>query len=281
MKSGRPGRLSGSEVTLSMGSCSLRVGLVSLVAVTVVSCGNGGSPSLIPEGPPVGSPLLPDLVAEPPDVLQMLRDEDGAWTIRFTSVLVNVGEGDFILEGTKMGAGWLVEQAVPYSDGGAESVPVDAVMEWGGDGHEHWHVSRVASYRLEPLGDPSRTAPGVDGREDTKIGFCFFDSDKQLDRGPEDARFGHETCGNEDSDLFEMGLSPGWGDAYHFMLPGQSIDVSDLDDGSYRLWARADERGWFRETTRDNNLTWVDFELATSADGLRTARVVEVGPVPT
>ena len=112
------------------------------------------------------------------------------------------------------------------------------------------------------------------------IGFCFFDSHKKLDRGPEKGRFGRKGCGHEDSETFLMGLTPGWGDVYDFKLPGQSIDVSDLADGSYRLWAMADEQAWFREVTRDNNLTWVDFELATRPDGLRTALVVATGPDP-
>jgi hypothetical protein len=251
------------------------------VAVLRAACGGDDTASsLVPAGPPVGKAVLPDLVPEPPDVLQMLRDNEGGWSIRFSSVLVNVGAGDFALEGTRVGEDWAVEQAITYSEGGAELVPVDASMAWGGDGHEHWHVSRVASYRLEPLVDAASTAPATGGREDTKIGFCFFDSGKELDRGPEKARFGRRGCGHEDSETFLMGLTPGWGDTYVFSLPGQSIDVSDLADGSYRLWAQADEQAWFREVTRDNNVTWVDFELATLSGGLRTALVVEVGPVP-
>jgi hypothetical protein len=224
--------------------------------------------------------VLPDLVPEPPNVLQMLRDNDGRWSIRFTSVIVNVGAGDFVLDGTRVGDDWTVEQVITYSESGAEVVPVGATMVFAGDGHEHWHVSRVASYRLEPLVDKGATAPGKEGREDTKIGFCFFDSHKKLDRGPEKARFGRKGCGKADSETFLMGLTPGWGDTYDFRLPGQSIDVSDLADGSYRLWAMADEQAWFREVSRDNNLTWVDFELSTLADGLRTALVVAIGPVP-
>jgi hypothetical protein len=251
-----------------------------VVALALAACGGDESPSLVPDGPPVGEPVLPDLVPKAPDVLQMQHLETGAWSIRFTSVLVNVGDGDFILEGTLRGDEWTVEQAVTYSGGGAESVPLDAVMEWGGDGHDHWHVSRVASYRLEPLSEADAAGPGSDGREDTKIGFCFFDSDKELKKGPEKARFSHETCGHEKSRSFLMGLTPGWGDTYTFTLPGQSIDVSDLDDGSYRLWAQADERAWFREATRDNNLTWIDFELSTREDGNRFALIVEIGPQP-
>lgn len=249
-------------------------------AVTALMAACGGGASLIPSGPPVGTAMLPDLVPAPPDVLQMLRDDEGGWSIRFTSVIVNVGAGDFALEGTRVGGNWEVEQAITYSEGGAEVAPVDAAMVWGGDGHEHWHVSRVASYRLEPLVDATSRQPGSDGREDTKIGFCFFDSGKELETGPDKARFGRKGCGHEDSKTFLMGLTPGWGDTYPFSIPGQSIDVSDLPDGSYRLWAQADEQAWFREVTRDNNLTWVDFELATLPDGLRTALVMAVGPVP-
>lgn len=252
---------------------------VAASALAASACG-GEATSLVPEGPPVGSPVLPDLVPEPPDVLQMMRDEQGRWSIRFTSVLVNVGEGDFALKGTRAGGGWDVEQVLTYSESGAELVPVDPTMAWGGDGHEHWHVARVASYRLEPAVEESGAALGPEGREDAKIGFCFYDFGQELDRGPGEARFEREGCGKEDSESFLMGLSPGWGDKYIFSLPGQSIDVSDVPDGAYRLWAQADEKGWFREATRDNNLTWVDFDLATRSDDLRTATVTSVGPAP-
>jgi hypothetical protein len=77
-----------------------------------------------------------------------------------------------------------------------------------------------------------------------------------------------------------MGLSPGWGDVYDFTLPGQSVDISELPDGRYRLWAEADPQGWFREVTRENNVTWVDLELSTGADGVRTAMVVSTGAQP-
>lgn len=257
-----------------IGTCSLGIAALGLAA-----CG-GPAPALVPEGPPVGSPVLPDLVPEPPDVLQMLRDDEGRWSIRFTSVLVNVGEGDFALEGRRLGEEWTVEQAITHSESGAEMVPVDAVMTWGGDGHEHWHVTRVASYRVEPLTDPPPTAPKPDSLEDTKIGFCFYDSGKELDRGPEKARFERDGCGEEDSESFLMGLTPGWGDTYIFSLPGQSIDVSDLPDGDYRLWAQADEQGWFHEADTANNLTWVNFTLTTRSEDLRSARVTATGPVP-
>lgn len=257
-------------------------GIVGVVGALATACGDDDDASSpLPSGPPVGDVQLPDLVPAAPTIIHMLRENDtGAWTIRFSSVLVNVGEGDFILDGVRTGDDWTVEQVLTYSTSGAEVVPTDATMVWGGDGHEHWHVSRVASYRFEPVDAAGEPLEGAEDRIDSKIGFCFYDSGRRLDEGPEDARFHTDGCGHEDDDRFLMGLSPGWGDEYHFSLPGQSIDVSDLPDGHYRLWAEADGRGWFRETTRDNNVTWADIDLATLPSGLRTAHVIGAGPSP-
>jgi hypothetical protein len=58
----------------------------------------------------------------------------------------------------------------------------------------------------------------------------------------------------------------GWGDIYHRRLPGQSIDITDLPDGTYRLWATADQAGFFRESNDANNSTWADLWI--DADGV-------------
>jgi hypothetical protein len=253
-------------------------------AGSLAACGgDDDAASTVPwdTGPPVGVAVLPDLVPAAPTTLNVLNAKDGTTTMQFTSVLVNVGEGDFVLRGARTGDdAWEVDQEVPYSDSGAEVVPTDAEMVWGGDGHFHWHVSRVASYRLVPLDESGEPVEGVEGWVDQKVGFCFFDTDHVVGRGPEEAQYKPAGCGTEEDDSFLMGLSPGWGDTYIFSLPGQSIDITALADGPYRLWAEVDERAWFREVTRDNNRTWADIELGTLPDGLRTALVVAVGPEP-
>jgi hypothetical protein len=257
---------------------ALTIGVVALAA-----CGDDDAAEgpAWDTGPPVGEAVLPDLVPAAPTTLNVLSEPGGSTIIRFTSLLVNVGDGDFVLRGVRTGGDtWEVDQEVPYSDSGAEVVPTDAEMVWGGDGHFHWHVSRVASYRLVPLDESGAPIEGVEGWVDQKVGFCFFDTDHVVDRGPEEPQYKPAGCGTEEDDSFFMGLSPGWGDTYIFSLPGQSIDVTDLPDGKYRLWAEVDERAWFRESNRDNNRTWADIDLSTLPDGLRTALVVAVGPEP-
>ena len=76
-----------------------------------------------------------------------------------------------------------------------------------------------------------------------------------------------------------MGLSPGWNDTYTMTLPGQSIDVTNVPSGRYRLFTDIDPQGRFREASRRNNRTWIDIELRWTKDGL-AAPTVGAGPMP-
>jgi hypothetical protein len=253
--------------------------LVVALGLLATACGgdNGSSAADEPD-PPVGKPLLPDLAPSPPQDIQMGRVQ-GEWHIKFSSILVNLGKGDFVLRATREpGSTWSAEQDVQYSTSGAKPIPVDSPLAWGGDGHEHWHIQRVASVWLVPLDASGKPASDSKERIDTKIGFCFYDFTRLLENGPEEAVYSRESCGHEDDTKIGMGLSIGWTDNYVYDLPGQSIDITGLPDGAYRLWTAADEQGWFRETTRKNNVSWADVELSTEANGDRTVEVTDPGP---
>ena len=255
--------------------------VVLSVSALAAGCGGGDSDEVKEPGPPVGTPVLPDLAPSPPFRVH-LRGKEGRWTLSFDSTLVNVGDGEFLLRAKREGDStrWHVEQDIPYSTSGAKAVPLRAGLVWGGDGHEHWHVPRVATNRLVLLNRDGRPVPGKSW-PDSKVGFCFFDFSRHLAmKGPDEAVHSRHSCGHEEDTVVGMGLSSGWGDTYKWILRGQSIDITDLPDGTYRLWAEADERGWFREVTRDNNRTWADFKLSTTPDGLRYALVTKVGPRP-
>lgn len=261
--------------------------VVAALPVLAAGCGGGEdndpveAAATLPSGPPVGERVLPDLVPEPP-VDVHTKDTGDGWQIEFSSVLVNVGEGEFrlIVKRPTVEDDWAVTQAISYSVGGIEEAPIDAGIEWGGDGHDHWHVRRVVTYRLVSIDDSGEPEPDG-GLTDAKVGFCIFDFGRELEgKGPDEAVFDRNGCRPEDAVSLTMGLSPGWGDTYEWNLPGQSIDISDLPDGPYRLWAEADESRHFIEVTTDNNHTWVDLDLSTTGTGVRTALVTEVGPAP-
>lgn len=254
-----------------------RPGTAPLVLLlgTLLLAACGGIPSV---QDPVGKPVLPDLVPEPPVDLRVQYEGDKT-TIRFSSTLVNVGEGEFILRGTRKFDEWLVEQEVVYSDSGEELSPTDAVMVWGGDGHNHWHIQRVATYTLYRLDDNSEIVGDDIALPDAKVGFCFYDHSRVSETGPADAVYSSEECGDQDDNEIRMGMSRGWSDVYGFALPGQSIDITDLVDDSYRVLAVADPQGWFAEASHENNTTWIDFDLVTRNDN-RFAVLTEVGPNP-
>jgi hypothetical protein len=262
------------------------VGLGLLVSVLASAC--GGSDRFADPDPPVGAALLPDIVPTPPEYVQLFRkaSENGQgkgkqvkWQLAFSSTLVNVGDGDFVLRARRDPSNaWHVEQIVEHSTSGADVSSTPARMVWGGDGHDHWHILRVATNRLVRLGGDGKPVPGKSWI-DTKVGFCFYDHKKRLEKGPDEPRYVHEGCGDRDDVRIGMGLSPGWEDIYPFTLPGQTIDITNLPDGTYRMWVTADEGRWFRDRDRTNNVTWVDLEFFTRGAN-RFAEVVRTGPQP-
>ena len=255
----------------------IRLAVLALTVAIVAGACAADDPRL--DGPPTGDSTYPDLVPDPPEALRTRTEDDGRQLILFSSILTNIGEGDFLLDGLKSGDDWVVEQSIPYSESGSLEVPVEPRMVWGGDGHGHWHVARVAVNWVQALGEDGEPVEDFEILYDAKVGFCFFDSHHNLESGADDPRYDSSGCGGEDSNTFDMGLSVGWSDEYDFTLPGQEIEVTGLPDGMYRLWSEADPEGWFRESSKDNNLTWVNFELSTRAeDGQRLALVVERGP---
>jgi Lysyl oxidase len=252
--------------------------LAALLVLLSSACGGGGtSISVKPPDPPVGTPILPDIAPAPP-LGPQLALEDGRWLLRFSTLLVNVGDGDFVLRATRNDSRWEVDQDVQYSKSGAKVVRTPADLVWGGDGHNHWHVRRIAINRLLPLGKDGEPVRGSKGWPDAKIGFCYYDGLRQLDDAPQEAVYSRFSCGEHDDTAVGMGLSWGWGDLYPFALPGQDVDVTDVPDGRYRLRVTVDERRWFREARRDNNVTWTDLTLATTASGTRIVRDIQQGP---
>jgi hypothetical protein len=195
---------------------------------------------------------------------------DGRRLLRFSAIIVNVGEGPFELRSRRATkrSRWSTRQVIHDDAGGSRSVATPSVrLMYAGDGHNHWHVKDLEQYRLVPL----RSAGG--SRIGQKVGFCFFDNYEyrlSLPDAPEAPVYGHGACGTRDSVGLRNGLSVGWGDIYHRSLPGQSIDITGVPDGTYRLWATADQADVFWESNDANNTTWADLRI--DAGGVRVLR---------
>ena len=104
--------------------CRGTIATVALVLCLVAAgCGGESRGAAEEPDPPVGKPVLPDLMPKPQ--FNVLTQKVGdRWRIRFSTTIVNVGEGDFILRAVRnLRGGWKAEQDIPYSKQGARRVP--------------------------------------------------------------------------------------------------------------------------------------------------------------
>ena len=199
--------------------------------------------------PPLAAPIdpkLPDLTVGPLTGITGGLNEDGTQSVRFGVMIVNQGEGDFLLRARRSNAladDWQVTQRI-VDVGGYTEKPSEATLVYGGDGHNHWHVKEVESHVIEDL-DGNVLGSVV------KSGFCFFDTDAvrpDLPGAPAAKVYASEDCGGQFDSANLMGLSVGWGDEYPWHLFEQEIDITDLPEGRYRLRATADPFELVRRT---------------------------------
>lgn len=195
---------------------------------------------------------------------------DGRRLMRFSSIIVNVGDGRFEANGRRpstSAATMSVRQRIYNNAGGFRAVSTPAVMYYSGDGHNHWHVRDLEEFTLTRLDNGRRVGTGA------KHGFCFYDNYRFGSTRPPNYTPAGGACGKARDLRVKMGLSVRWGDLYHYTLPDQYIDITGLTPGRYRLRAVADQSNWFVEKNNTNNHTWVDLRI--TGNGVS---VVRYGP---
>ena len=216
---------------------------------------------------------LPDLGMLHPKGLTIENTSDGRKLLRFASIVVNVGAGPFEVHGQRPDTNVteMTTTQLIYDDaGGYRDVPTDAVIFWGGDGHNHWHVKDLLDFELERLDNGTKVGNFA------KQGFCFYDNYLYGSSNPAfyTPRTTRACGGGLSATQTTMGLSVGWGDRYGKALPGQYIDITGLTAGRYRLTGTADANNWFTESDDSNNVSWVDIQLTKKG----TVFIVERGP---
>jgi hypothetical protein len=222
---------------------------------------------------------LPDLGMLHPRGL-VLETVGGERRLRFASIIVNVGEGPFEIHGQRAaGASTMdtVQQRIFDDAGGSRDVDTPATLVFGGDGHNHWHVTDLEDFELQRLDNGAKVGTFE------KRGFCFVDSFRYTSSDPafylqsNTGTTGGRSCaGGPTANETHMGLSVGWGDKYGNRLPDQYINITGLTPGNYRLIGTADPNGWFTESDDTNNVSWIDIKL-TATDGTNV-RIVARGP---
>jgi hypothetical protein len=211
--------------------------------------------------------VRPDLRMSRPTSLRIQRSSTGRQLLRFTTTIVNVGTGKFELLASRKSRSvrtMTVRQRVWMSNGTTRTVPTKGTTIYAGDGHNHWHIRRVATYELV-------NASGAAVRRDKKIGFCFFDTgvyNRSIHNFHAHRRYFAAGCGGRTSLSVRMGISVGWSDTYGSGLAYQWLDVTGVANGTYWLIAIADKDNYYLETNDKNNCSWAKVRLSKRAQAV-------------
>ena len=150
-------------------------------------------------------------------------------------------------------------------------------MEWDArDGHDHWHFTDFATYRLL---DAKQRLVVRSGKE----AFCLANTDvvDYLVPGanwrPTNTDL-HTSCGDRGSLGVREVLDTGSGDTYAQYLPGQSFDLRGLANGTYSIEVRANPEKALFERSTANNASYRKVVVGGPA-GRRTVRAEKVGMV--
>jgi hypothetical protein len=214
------------------------------------------------------SDRLPDLRSDRIRDLRITRTSTGRKLLRFTTTILNYGAGPFEVRGNRprTDVPFRIDQVVYRSDGTTRRIRTAAQFAYAGDGHDHHHVRRMATYHLWGSSGTLR---------DSKIGFCFFDTTPRylsLPRAPSSRHYRESGCGTRRSVFTRTGISVGWGDRYPWNFAYQWIDISGLPAGTYTLRSAVDLFRYFTESRETNNCSYVRLSIRSS-----TVRVLGSG----
>jgi len=228
-----------------MSRCRRGATRVIALAVALVTFAGGASASAA-----VGDPLLPNLKATPAADIAFGTGAE----LRFTTLSWNAGSGALELVSGEPTSGdrQRVYQRL-YLQGGGTEERVAGEFVWH-PAHAHFHFEGYALYTLEG-------APGTGvKRTSQKTTFCVMDTDRvdgSLPGSPGSAGYGG--CNAQ-----VQGMSVGWGDTYGAYLSGQSIDMTGMPDGDYRLTIEIDPQGRLSQSTRADDTACVLLRIRVS-----------------
>jgi hypothetical protein len=211
---------------------------------------------------------LPDLRVAPLTDWR-ITTSNGRRLLRFTAMMVNAGKGHFEVRGQRDGLSdptMSINQVIYNDAGGSRQVATTAEGRYSGDGHDHWHVQRMMSYALWPVGGPVSLLRGA------KVGFCFLDTDP-WNLGLPGARtlsyYRGSWCGSQSVLSNRVGISVGWGDKYRWDIAYQWIDITGLAAGDYYVRAVVDEPNAFLELNNGNNCNWSRIRIPSSGSSVQ------------
>ncbi|QQM42263.1 protein-lysine 6-oxidase [Streptomyces liliifuscus] len=232
--------------------------------------GRAGVPANVPK---------PDLRSLPAWDIAVTDGEDGDAPgkdyLAFSANVWNAGPAPLVVDGFRAPGKDLMDSYQYFYDAAGKQVGYtpSGTMEWDPrEGHEHWHFTDFASYRLLSEDQTKEVRSG-------KEAFCLANTDaidytvKNANWHPENTDLS-TACGEQNSISVREVLDVGSGDTYTQYRPGQSFDITDLPNGTYYIQVIANPENRLQETNTDNNVALRKVVLA----GEPGARTVTVPP---
>jgi Lysyl oxidase/Bacterial Ig domain len=207
------------------------------------------------------SDKLPDLVSDPPAMVEL---DDYAYAggpkellLRFDGFVHNKGAGALEVRGARASDGEDMTplQRVYRTDGTHHDDPMPGaeLFYTNADGHNHFHVQRIARYSLWAGDKSAEVAPAM------KVGFCLEDSTHVDAHGPQSEAYnGASWCEHNHPTVLSVveGVSAGWRDRYPADLTFQWVVASDVQPGRYWLREDIDTEDLVQESDESNAPAW-------------------------
>ncbi|MFB8106231.1 lysyl oxidase family protein [Streptomyces sp. NPDC056007] len=223
--------------------------------------------------PDVPKPDLRSLPAYGITVSDGYEDVPGKDYLAFSANVWNAGPAKLVVDGFRSPGKKLMDAYQYFYDAKGKQVGYapTGTMEWDPrPGHEHWHFTDFASYRLLKADKKETVRSG-------KEAFCLANTDavdytvKNANWHPGNTDLS-TACGQENSISVREVLDVGSGDTYTQDLPGQSFDITDLPNGTYYIQVLANPENRLKETNLKNNSALRKVVLG----GKKGARTVKV-----
>ncbi|MFD6415871.1 lysyl oxidase family protein [Streptomyces sp. NPDC060194] len=195
--------------------------------------------------------------------------------LAFSANVWNAGPATLVVDGFRAPGKKLMDAYQYFYDAAGNQVGYTptGTMEWDPrKGHEHWHFTDFASYRLLKENKKESVRSG-------KEAFCLANTDAVDYTVPNANWHPNNTdlstaCGQENSISVREVLDVGSGDTYTQDLPGQSFDITSLPNGTYYIQVLANPEKRLKETNLENNSALRKVVLG----GTKGARTVKVPP---
>ncbi|BAC72171.1 protein-lysine 6-oxidase [Streptomyces avermitilis] len=232
--------------------------------------GRAGVPANVPK---------PDLRSLPAWGIAITDGEDGDVPgkdyLAFSANVWNAGPAPLVVDGFRSPGKDLMDAYQYFYDAKGKQVGYTptGTMQWDPrEGHEHWHFTDFASYRLLSADQTKQVRSG-------KEAFCLANTDaidytvKNANWHPNNTDLS-TACGEQNSISVREVLDVGSGDTYTQYRPGQSFDITGLPNGTYYIQVIANPEKRLQETNLNNNVALRKVVLG----GTPGARTVTVPP---